>query len=84
VRVRQAAELLRRPCRHRVAAQTAPRPAVGWLKPNDPPSASGHRYRLLSPKARALLAEAGYTAQKPAVVQGDDSNSGSGQMLRCR
>ena len=57
-------------------------PAVGFLKPNDPLFGSPqHRYRLDPARGRALLAEAGYTAQRPLTIKVGISNSGSGQML---
>jgi ABC-type transport system substrate-binding protein len=57
-------------------------PAVGWLKANDP--AFGHpvnRYGFDPAKGKALLAAAGYTAQKPLSFKVMVSPSGSGQMV---
>lgn len=57
-------------------------PAVGFLKPNDPAFGSPqNRYRLDPARGRALLAEAGYNAQRPLTIKVGISNSGSGQML---
>jgi ABC-type dipeptide transport system, periplasmic component len=57
-------------------------PSVGWLKPND--SYFGNpvnRYGFDPAKGKALLAEAGYTPQKPLSFKVMISTSGSGQML---
>jgi ABC-type transport system substrate-binding protein len=57
-------------------------PAIGWLKPNDPAFGSpANRYGFDPAKGKALLAEAGYTAQKPLSFKVMISNSGSGQMV---
>jgi peptide/nickel transport system substrate-binding protein len=57
-------------------------PSVGFFKPNDPNFGSPtHRYRLDPARGRALLAEAGHTAQRPLTIRIAISNSGSGQML---
>ena len=57
-------------------------PAVGWLKPNDPAFGKPlDRYGFDPAKGKALLAAAGYTAQKPLSFKVMISNSGSGQML---
>jgi ABC-type transport system substrate-binding protein len=57
-------------------------PAVGFLKPSDANfGAPQNRYRLDPARGRALLAEAGYTAQRPLTIKVGISNSGSGQML---
>jgi ABC-type transport system substrate-binding protein len=57
-------------------------PAVGWLKPNDPAFGKpANRYGYDPAKGKALLAEAGYTAQKPLAFKVLISNSGSGQMV---
>jgi ABC-type transport system substrate-binding protein len=57
-------------------------PAVGWLKPNDPAFGKPvNRYNFDPAKGKALLAEAGFTAQKPLSFKVMISNSGSGQML---
>jgi ABC-type transport system substrate-binding protein len=57
-------------------------PAVGWLKPNDPAFGNpANRYGFDPAKGKALLAEAGYTAQKPLSFKVMISNSGSGQMV---
>jgi peptide/nickel transport system substrate-binding protein len=57
-------------------------PSVGWLKPKD--SGFGepaNRYGFDPAKGKALLVEAGYTAQKPLSFKVMISTSGSGQML---
>jgi ABC-type transport system substrate-binding protein len=57
-------------------------PSVGWLKPKD--SGFGNpvnRYGFDPPRGKALLAEAGYTTQKPLSFKVMISTSGSGQML---
>jgi peptide/nickel transport system substrate-binding protein len=57
-------------------------PSVGWLKANDPHFGNPtQRYGLDPAKGKALLAEAGYTAQKPLSFKVMISTSGSGQML---
>src|SRR6266852_479606 len=57
-------------------------PSVGWLKPNDLGFGSPvHRYRFDPAKGKALLSEAGYSAQKPLSFKVMISTSGSGQML---
>ncbi|GGG19941.1 ABC transporter substrate-binding protein [Caldovatus sediminis] len=57
-------------------------PSVGFVKANDPLFGSPqHRYRLDPARGRALLAEAGYSAQRPLRLKVGISTSGSGQML---
>ena len=57
-------------------------PSVGFFKASDPNFGSPqNRYRLDAAKGRALLAEAGYTEQKPLSIRVGISTSGSGQML---
>ncbi|MDB5988606.1 MAG: 4-phytase [Herbaspirillum sp.] len=57
-------------------------PAVGWLKPNDPAFGNPVNHYTFDPaKGKALLAAAGYDAQKPLAFKVMISNSGSGQML---
>ncbi|HWZ48068.1 MAG TPA: ABC transporter substrate-binding protein [Herbaspirillum sp.] len=57
-------------------------PAVGWLKSNDPAFGNPvNHYNFDPAKGKALLAEAGYGAQKPLSFKVMISNSGSGQML---
>ncbi|HYF09908.1 MAG TPA: ABC transporter substrate-binding protein [Acetobacteraceae bacterium] len=57
-------------------------PSVGFVKANDPTFGSPqNRYRLDAARGRALLAEAGYNAQRPLTLRIGISNSGSGQML---
>ncbi|WP_135465952.1 ABC transporter substrate-binding protein [Crenalkalicoccus roseus] len=57
-------------------------PSVGFFKANDPHFGEPqHRYRLDPAKGRALLQEAGYTAQRPLSIRVGISTSGSGQML---
>jgi ABC-type transport system substrate-binding protein len=57
-------------------------PSAGWLKTTDPNFGSPqNRYKYDAAKGKALLAEAGYTAQKPLSFKMMISTSGSGQML---
>ena len=57
-------------------------PAVGWLKPNDPAFGSpANRYGFDPAKGKAMLAAAGYAAQKPLSFKVLISPSGSGQMV---
>jgi ABC-type transport system substrate-binding protein len=57
-------------------------PSVGWLKPKDAGFGNPvNRYSFDPAKGKALLAEAGYTAQKPLSFKVMISTSGSGQML---
>jgi peptide/nickel transport system substrate-binding protein len=57
-------------------------PSVGWLKPKDAGFGNPvNRYGFDPAKGKALLAEAGYTAQKPLTFKVMISTSGSGQML---
>ncbi len=57
-------------------------PSVGFLKANDPNFGNPqHRYRLDPARGRALLAEAGYNAQRPLRLKVGISTSGSSQML---
>jgi ABC-type transport system substrate-binding protein len=57
-------------------------PSVGFFKPNDPNFGNPqNRYRLDAARGKALLAEAGYTAQRPLSIKIGISTSGSGQML---
>lgn len=56
-------------------------PAVGWLKASDPAFGKpANAYRFDPAKGKALLAEAGFTAQKPLSMKVMISTSGSGQM----
>ncbi|CAN5124869.1 ABC transporter substrate-binding protein [soil metagenome] len=56
-------------------------PAIGWLKASDADFGKpANRYRFDPAKGRALLAEAGFTAQKPLSLKVMISTSGSGQM----
>ncbi|MBX9702471.1 MAG: ABC transporter substrate-binding protein [Acetobacteraceae bacterium] len=56
--------------------------SVGYFKANDPNFGTPqNRYRLDAARGRALLAEAGYTAQRPLTIRIGISTSGSGQML---
>jgi ABC-type transport system substrate-binding protein len=56
-------------------------PAVGWLKASDPDFGKpANRYGFDPAKGKALLAEAGYSAQKPLSFKVMISTSGSGQM----
>lgn len=57
-------------------------PSVSWLKPSDPAFGNpANRYGFDPAKGKALLAEAGFTAQKPLSFKVMISTSGSGQML---
>ncbi|MFL1463660.1 ABC transporter substrate-binding protein [Roseococcus sp. DSY-14] len=57
-------------------------PSVGWLKPTDPQfGAPENRYGFDPARGRRLLAEAGFTAQRPLAFKVMISTSGSGQML---
>ena len=57
-------------------------PSVGFFNANDPRFGSPqHRYRLDPARGRTLLAEAGYSAQRPLRLKIAISPSGSGQML---
>jgi ABC-type transport system substrate-binding protein len=63
-------------------AQRTAEPSVGWLKPNDPNFGTpANRYGFDAARGRRLLAEAGYTAQRPLSFKVMISTSGSGQML---
>ncbi|WP_083269272.1 ABC transporter substrate-binding protein [Bosea vaviloviae] len=56
-------------------------PAVGWLKASDPDFGKPvNRYGFDPAKGKALLAQAGYSAQKPLSFKVMISTSGSGQM----
>jgi ABC-type transport system substrate-binding protein len=57
-------------------------PSVGWLKPKDAGFGNPMNHYGFDPaKGKALLTEAGYTAQKPLSFKVMISTSGSGQML---
>jgi peptide/nickel transport system substrate-binding protein len=57
-------------------------PSVGWLKPKDAGFGNPiNRYGFDPAKGKALLAAAGYTAQKPLSFKVMISTSGSGQMV---
>ena len=57
-------------------------PSVGWLKPANPGFGKpANRYGFDPAKGKALLAEAGYTAERPLSFKVMISTSGSGQML---
>jgi len=57
-------------------------PAAGWLKPSDPNFGSpANRYKFDPARGKALLAEAGFTPEKPLSFKAMISTSGSGQML---
>ncbi len=57
-------------------------PSVGWLKKTDPNFGSPvNAYKFDPAKGKALLAEAGFTPQKPLSFKMMISSSGSGQML---
>ena len=56
--------------------------AAGWLKASDPNFGSPeNRYTFDPAKGKKLLAEAGFTPEKPLVFKAMISTSGSGQML---
>ncbi len=57
-------------------------PSVGWLKPADPAFGNpANRYGFDAARGRRLLAEAGFTPQRPLAFKVLISPSGSGQML---
>ncbi|CAA9275652.1 MAG: ABC transporter, substrate-binding protein (cluster 5, nickel/peptides/opines) [uncultured Acetobacteraceae bacterium] len=57
-------------------------PSVGWLKPTDPAFGQpANRYAFDPARGKALLAEAGFTPQRPLSFKVLISTSGSGQML---
>jgi peptide/nickel transport system substrate-binding protein len=57
-------------------------PSAGWLKVNDPNFGSPvNHYKFDPAKGKALLAEAGFTTEKPLTFKAMISTSGSGQML---
>jgi ABC-type transport system substrate-binding protein len=57
-------------------------PSVGFFKSNDPNFGNPqNRYRMDPARGKALLAEAGHTAQRPLRIKVGISTSGSGQML---
>jgi ABC-type transport system substrate-binding protein len=57
-------------------------PSSGWLKASDPNFGSpANRYKFDPAKGKAMLAEAGFTSQKPLSFKVQISSSGSGQML---
>jgi peptide/nickel transport system substrate-binding protein len=57
-------------------------PSVGWLKPSDPAfGRPANRYGYDPARGKALLAEAGFTPQRPLAFKVLISTSGSGQML---
>jgi peptide/nickel transport system substrate-binding protein len=57
-------------------------PSVGWLKASDPNFGKPENHYGFDPaKGKALLAAAGFTAQKPLSFKVMISTSGSGQML---
>src|SRR4029077_15347671 len=57
-------------------------PSVGWLKASDADfGAPKNRYKFDPAKAKKLLAEAGFTPEKPLSFKAMISTSGSGQML---
>jgi peptide/nickel transport system substrate-binding protein len=57
-------------------------PSVGWLKPTDAGFGNPvQRYGFDPAKGKALLAEAGFTPQKPLSLKVMISTAGSGQML---
>ena len=57
-------------------------PSVGWLKTSDPNFGSPeNRYKFDPARGKKLLAEAGFTSEKPLAFKAMISTSGSGQML---
>jgi len=57
-------------------------PSVGFFKASDPAFGEpANRYRLDPARGKALLGEAGFTAQRPLRLKIGISTSGSGQML---
>jgi ABC-type transport system substrate-binding protein len=57
-------------------------PSAGWLKASDPNFGNpANHYKFDPAKGKALLAEAGYTLEKPLSFKVMISPSGSGQML---
>ena len=57
-------------------------PSVGWLKASDPNFGTPqNRYTFDPAKGKKLLAEAGFTPDKPLAFKAMISTSGSGQML---
>jgi len=57
-------------------------PSAGWLKVNDPNFGSPeNRYKFDPAKGKKMLAEAGFTPEKPLAFKAMISTSGSGQML---
>jgi peptide/nickel transport system substrate-binding protein len=56
-------------------------PSAGWLKANDPNFGSPQNHYTFDPaKGKKLLAEAGFTPDKPLAFKAMISTSGSGQM----
>jgi peptide/nickel transport system substrate-binding protein len=56
-------------------------PSAGWLKANDPNFGNPENHYLFDPaKGKKLLAEAGFTKDKPLAFKAMISTSGSGQM----
>jgi peptide/nickel transport system substrate-binding protein len=81
VRVRQALNY----CVDRAALVTllsgTAEPSAGWLKASDPNFGSPENHYTFDPaKGKKLLAEAGFTADKPLAFKAMISTSGSGQM----
>lgn len=57
-------------------------PSVGWFKKSDPNFGHPANHYAFDPaKGKAMLAEAGYTPDKPLSFKVQISSSGSGQML---
>jgi ABC-type transport system substrate-binding protein len=57
-------------------------PSAGWLKASDPNFGSpANHYKFDPAKGKALLAQAGFTPEKPLTFRAMISTSGSGQML---